>query len=112
MEHHTSPACACASHHRRAAPRVALRRLHSACRKPPRRDPSDSVHKVARARSAAATGARRGPRRPPPLHSSCPEKFRNFQLQVRAPRTPARSSIMGFMKIAVYEELEKLINVS
>jgi hypothetical protein len=54
----------------------------SACRKPPRRDPADSVHKVARREIGG--GHRRPPRPAAPSSSafSCPEKFRNFQLQV------------------------------
>uniref|UniRef100_A0A0D9YZ98 Transducin/WD40 repeat-like superfamily protein n=1 Tax=Oryza glumipatula TaxID=40148 RepID=A0A0D9YZ98_9ORYZ len=55
--------------------------LQPACRKPARRDPSDSVHKVARREIGG--GHRRPPRPAAPSSSafSCPEKFRNFQLQ-------------------------------
>ncbi|XP_062221785.1 uncharacterized protein LOC133921074 isoform X2 [Phragmites australis] len=55
--------------------------LRSACRKPPRRDPADSVHKVARREIGG--GHRRPPRPAAPSSSafSCPEKFCNFQLQ-------------------------------
>ncbi|KAL6633420.1 hypothetical protein ACP70R_026091 [Stipagrostis hirtigluma subsp. patula] len=54
--------------------------LRSPC-KPPRRDPADSVHKVARREIGG--GHRRPPRPAAPSSSafSCPEKFRNFQLQ-------------------------------
>jgi hypothetical protein len=84
----TSQACACAS---ASPPRGAARGSPPVCappcRKPPRRDPSDSVHKVARREIG---GGHRRPPRPAALSSSafsCPEKFRNFQLQV-CPRRP------------------------
>ncbi|PNT69690.1 hypothetical protein BRADI_3g60060v3 [Brachypodium distachyon] len=53
----------------------------SACRKPPRRDPADTVRKFMRREIGG--GHRRPPRPAAPSTSafSCPEKFRNFQLQ-------------------------------
>jgi len=88
MEHHHKPGLRVRLRITAARRRAWLSAgLRSTCRKPPRRDPSDSVHKVARREIGG--GHRRPPRPAAPSSSSfsCPEKFRNFQLQVCAPRT-------------------------
>nr|CAB3451273.1 unnamed protein product [Digitaria exilis] len=82
MEHHHKPGLRVRLRITAARRRAWLSAgLHSACRKPPRRDPSDSVHKVARREIGG--GHRRPPRPAAPSSAafSCPEKFRNFQLQ-------------------------------
>ncbi|KAM0912162.1 hypothetical protein ACQ4PT_012876 [Festuca glaucescens] len=76
-------------HHHKPGLRVRLRVTaarqrawqKSACRKPPRRDPADTVRKFMRREIGG--GHRRPPRPAAPSTSafSCPEKFRNFQLQ-------------------------------
>lgn len=89
MEHHHKPGLRVRLRITAARRRAWLSAgLRSACRKPPRRDPSDSVHKVARREIGG--GHRRPPRPAAPSSSafSCPEKFRNFQLQVCPPRAP------------------------
>ncbi|RLM80533.1 hypothetical protein C2845_PM12G28920 [Panicum miliaceum] len=82
MEHHHKPGLRVRLRITAARRRAWLSAgLRSTCRKPPRRDPSDSVHKVARREIGG--GHRRPPRPAAPSSSSfsCPEKFRNFQLQ-------------------------------
>ncbi|CAL5056113.1 unnamed protein product [Urochloa decumbens] len=83
MEHHHKPGLRLRLRITAARRRAWLSAgLRSTCRKPPRRDPSDSVHKVA---SREIGGGHRRPPRPAAPSSSafsCPEKFRNFQLQL------------------------------
>ncbi|CAN6245867.1 unnamed protein product [Urochloa humidicola] len=82
MEHHRKPGLRLRLRITAARRRAWLSAgLRSTRRKPPRRDPSDSVHKVARREIGG--GHRRPPRPAAPSSSafSCPEKFRNFQLQ-------------------------------
>ncbi|NP_001343932.1 uncharacterized protein LOC100382016 [Zea mays] len=82
MEHHHKPGLRVRLRITAARRRAWLSAcLRPPCRKPPRRDHSDSVHKVARREIGG--GHRRPPRPAAPSSSSfsCPEKFRNFQLQ-------------------------------
>nr|TKW41900.1 hypothetical protein SEVIR_1G348400v2 [Setaria viridis] len=82
MEHHHKPGLRVRLRITAARRRAWLSAgLRSTCHKPPRRDPADSIHKVARREIGG--GHRRPPRPAAPSSSafSCPEKFRNFQLQ-------------------------------